>query len=60
MGVSLETLKNFDEEVVVSIISNAFHDFHDHSTGIMCSPNVNPIEKILEQTSKLMNYKKIF
>lgn len=52
LGVNPETLKNFDEEAVVNIISNAFHD-NATLNGVLYNPTFNPIEKIVEQASKI-------
>ncbi|WP_276347931.1 helix-turn-helix transcriptional regulator [Daejeonella sp. JGW-45] len=49
LGVSVEGIKNFNEEAVLNIISNTFTS-NDTSTlnAINFQPNFNPIEKIVQ------------
>lgn len=45
--VSPETIKNFNEEAAVNIISNAFHD-NATLNGLLLNPTFNPIDKVVE------------
>lgn len=49
LGVSVEALKNFNEEAMLNIINNTFNS-HDTSTlnAINYQPTFNPIDKIVE------------
>lgn len=49
LGVSVEGIKNFNEDAVLNIISNTFTS-NDTSTlnAINFQPNFNPIEKIVQ------------
>lgn len=43
LGVTADTIRNYNDEATINIISNAFHD---HSSAI--TNNFNPIEKLFE------------
>lgn len=49
LGVSVEGIKNFNDEAVLNIISNTFNS-HDTSTlnAINYQPSFNPIDKIVQ------------
>ncbi|RYG05088.1 MAG: XRE family transcriptional regulator [Chitinophagaceae bacterium] len=49
LGVSVEGIKNFNEEVVLNIISNTFNS-NDSSTmnAINLQPTFNPLDKLIE------------
>jgi transcriptional regulator with XRE-family HTH domain len=49
LGVTVEAIKNFNEESVFNNISNTFHD---HASLINCQ--FNPIEKIVELYERLL------
>ena len=51
LGVKPEVLKDYSDEAAVNIFSNAFHD--NSSAGVMYNPTFNPIDKIVEQSSKI-------
>lgn len=53
MGVNPEVLKDYSDEATVNIFSNAFHDNSSAGAGVMYNPTFNPIDKIIEQTSKI-------
>lgn len=62
LGVSVEAIKNFSEEMVI----NYFHNFYDNSSSQGNSFNqgmyatFNPIDKIMEQSEKIEElYKKL-
>ncbi|SIT34035.1 Helix-turn-helix domain-containing protein [Filimonas lacunae] len=58
LNVPADAIKNFDEEKVVNIITNTFHDnstnqgFNNH-----CTLNFNPIEKLVEVYDALLKEK---
>lgn len=52
LKIPVETIKNFDEEAAINVISNTFNN-HDHSSSQFASvihnaPTFNPIDKIVE------------
>ena len=47
LGVSVETIKNFNEEGPVNIIANTVNT-HDQSASIFYNPTFNPIDKLVE------------
>jgi transcriptional regulator with XRE-family HTH domain len=49
MGVSPEVLKDFNSEGPIFNIQ----EMHDNSAGIMYNPTFNPMDKIVEQASKI-------
>ena len=54
LGVSVDTIKNFDEQAAINIISSNFHD--NASVNSNCSLTFNPIEKwleVIEENKKL-------
>ncbi|MDR2835118.1 MAG: helix-turn-helix domain-containing protein [Bacteroidales bacterium] len=53
MKISVEAIKNFNEEGVVNIISSTLHDNYN-SAIIMHNPNFNPIDKMMELYEKLL------
>lgn len=50
LGVSVEAIKNFDEEAIINIIGNYVTNVNDHGTGqvFQLHPIINPIEKLVE------------
>jgi len=55
LGVSLEAIKNFNEESILSIISNTFTS-NDSSTlnAINIQPTFNPVDKVVELYERLL------
>ena len=53
IGVTPEAIKKFDEDAAVNIITNAFHDNSVSNGIIVYNPTFNPIDKIMEQASKI-------
>ena len=45
LGISVEAIKNFSEEVVFQIIGNTYHD---NSSSLNYGCTFNPIEKLIE------------
>lgn len=56
LKVPSEAIRNFDEEQVVNIISNSFHD---HSIGYAktYTPTFNPIDKVVELYERMLKDK---
>lgn len=59
LGVSVEGIKNFNEETVLNIISNTFTS-NDSSTinAINVQPTFNPIDKVIELYERLLQAEK--
>lgn len=47
LGVTVEGIKNFNEETVINIISSTLHD-NSGSINNQCTLTFNPIEKLME------------
>jgi transcriptional regulator with XRE-family HTH domain len=49
LAVSVEAIKNFDEEKAINIVSNTFHD-ESFKGGVITqyNPTFNPIDKVIE------------
>jgi transcriptional regulator with XRE-family HTH domain len=59
LGVSVEGIKNFNEETVLNIISNTFTS-NDSSTinAINVQPTFNPLDKVIELYERLLQAEK--
>jgi len=59
LGVSVEGIKNFNEETVLNIISNTFTS-NDSSTinAINVQPTFNPLNKVVELYERLLQAEK--
>lgn len=59
LGVSVEGIKNFNEENVLNIISNSFTS-NDSSTinAINVQPTFNPVDKVVELYERLLQAEK--
>ncbi|MGQ2984358.1 helix-turn-helix domain-containing protein [Flavobacterium sp.] len=59
LGVSVEGIKNFNEETVLNIISNTFTS-NDSSTinAINVQPTFNPLDKVVELYERLLQAEK--
>ena len=55
LKIPVEAIENFDEEQVVSIISNTFNT-HDQSNGVNVYPtfNFNPLDKMVELYERML------
>lgn len=55
LGVSVEAIKNFDEEAAINIVSNSFTS-QDSSTinAINIQPTFNPVDKVVELYERLL------
>lgn len=55
LGVSPEVLKDFDPDAAVNFISNAYssYDASIMNSGFLNQPTFNPIDKLMEQASKI-------
>lgn len=55
LGVSVEAIKNFDEEAAFNIVSNTFTS-QDSSTinAINIQPTFNPVDKVVELYERLL------
>lgn len=55
LKIPAEAIENFDEEQVVSIISNTFNT-HDQSNGVNVYPtfNFNPLDKMVELYERML------
>lgn len=56
LKVPTEAIKNFDEEKVINIISNTFHDFKDNAiaSAMNYQCTFNPIDKVMELFERLL------
>jgi transcriptional regulator with XRE-family HTH domain len=54
LGVSPEAIKNYNDEAVVSIVSNTFQDFKDNAIATANYCSFNPIDKIVELYEALL------
>jgi transcriptional regulator with XRE-family HTH domain len=52
LGVSSETIKNFNEEIALSFINNFNDSSVNHGAGINYYPTFNPIDKWIEALDK--------
>ena len=59
LHVSVEAIKNFDEEATINIISNTFSDFKDNASAINsnCHLTFNPLEKVIELYERMLKEK---
>jgi transcriptional regulator with XRE-family HTH domain len=59
LKIPVEAIQNFDEEQVVSIISNTFNT-HDQSNGVNVYPtfNFNPLDKMVELYERMLQQQK--
>jgi transcriptional regulator with XRE-family HTH domain len=59
LGVTVEGIKNFNEETVLNIISNTFTS-NDSSTinAINVQPTFNPMDKVVELYERLLQAEK--
>lgn len=55
LKIPVEAIENFDDEQVVSIISNTFNT-HDQSNGVNVYPtfNFNPLDKMVELYERML------
>jgi transcriptional regulator with XRE-family HTH domain len=53
LDVSVEAIKNFDEEKAVNIVSNTFND-SSVLNGLLYFPTFNPIDKIVELYERML------
>jgi transcriptional regulator with XRE-family HTH domain len=51
MKIPVETIKNFNEDGVINIISSTLHD---NSGSVMYNPSFNPVDKVVELYEKLL------
>jgi transcriptional regulator with XRE-family HTH domain len=51
LGVTVEAIKNYDEEAAVNIIAN---NTNDHSASVNYYCNFNPLEKVIELYERLL------
>ncbi len=58
MKVPADTIRNFNEEAAINIISNTFNS-HDSSTlnAVNCYPTFNPLEKVIELYERMIKEK---
>lgn len=56
LKVPAESIKNFNEDASINIISNTFHDFKDNASAVNynCDLTFNPIDKIVELYERLL------
>lgn len=54
LDVTPDTIRNFNEEAAVNIISNAFHD-NATLNGFLLNPTFNPIDKIVDLYERLLD-----
>lgn len=47
LNVTVEAIKNFNEETVINIIATTVNN-HDQSASVFYNPTFNPIDKLLE------------
>ncbi|MCR4029352.1 MULTISPECIES: helix-turn-helix domain-containing protein [Flavobacterium] len=62
LKVPVEAIENFDEDSAINIISNTFNN-HDHSSpqfanAIYNSPNINPLDKMVELYERMLQQQK--
>ncbi len=53
LKVPKEAIENFDEQAVLSIISNTFND-HAVLNGILYNANFNPLDKVVELYERML------
>ncbi|MBF4484250.1 MULTISPECIES: helix-turn-helix transcriptional regulator [unclassified Flavobacterium] len=59
LEVSVETIKNFSEEVVFNIIGNTFQDHSSITSGdYNCNCTFNPLDKVVELYERLVQAEK--
>ncbi|MBF4515961.1 helix-turn-helix transcriptional regulator [Flavobacterium sp. ANB] len=59
LGVSAEAIKNYNDEILLSVINNTFNS-HDNSTlnAINIQPSFNPLDKVVELYERLVQAEK--
>ncbi|MFT3794422.1 helix-turn-helix domain-containing protein [Flavobacterium sp.] len=55
LGVSVEAIRNFSEDVVFQIIGNTYHD---QSSSLNYTCTFNPLEKVIELYERLVQVEK--
>src|SRR5215203_1636621 len=48
LKVPVDTIKKFDEQAAINIISNTFQDFKDHAIANANQCTFNPLDKLME------------
>ena len=52
LKVPAEAIKSFSEEAAVNIIASTVNN-HDQSASVFYNPNINPLEKYIEQVEEI-------
>jgi len=59
LHVTVESIKNYDEDATINIFSNTFTDFKDNASAINsnCHLTFNPIDKVVELYERMLKEK---
>lgn len=59
LHVSVDSIKNYDEDATINIFSNTFTDFKDNASAINsnCHLTFNPIDKIIAMYERMLKEK---